>query len=491
MSRRTVLRGLTTGALVVGFDPVAHAWAAGGTGGGAAAGLVGLPRLDGQILTDPADLAAAAEDYGHLVHRTPSAVLSPGSVSDVTTMLRFCSTRGIPVAARGQGHQTNGQAQVAGGLVIDMTPLAQIRVVGQTAVAQGGATWADILTATLPHGLTPPVFPDYVHLSVGGTLSAGGIGGASQHYGAQVDQVLQLTVATGTGRLVTCSTHSSPDLFEAVLSGLGQYGIIVSATIPLVAAPASVRQYTLTYPTVDALTADQRKVVRDGRFNWLEGQASVAGAGAAGQWTYQLEGAVYYDATPPNDAALLAGLTYEPGSVVTSDIDYADFITILDPSVVYLKSTGEWYDPHPWINLFIPDSKADSLITSVMAGLGAQDIGASGVVLFYPVPRAKFTRPLLRVPDEDLSFLFAVLRTASPDSPALPADVMVAANEKLYHKARAVGSTRYAIDTVPMTYADWSVQYGPLYPFVVASKNRYDPAHILAPGQGIFPERGQ
>jgi cytokinin dehydrogenase len=492
-----MLRGLTSGALVLGFDPVARAWATSAPGhadsaaaGAAGGGLAGLPPLDGTLLVDPADLAAAADDYGHLVHRTPLAVLSPGSVSDVTAMLRFCSAQGLPVAARGQGHQTYGQAQVRGGLVIDMSPLDQIQIVGNTAVAQGGAIWISVLTAALAYGLTPPVFPDYVHLSVGGTLSAGGIGGASQHYGGQVDTALELTVATGTGDLVACSATSTPDLFDAVLSGLGQCGIIISATIHLVPAPTSVRQYTLNYPTVDALTADQRKVVGDGRFDWLEGQAALGSTGAAGDWIYQLEGAAYYNETPPNDAALIGDLAYEPGTAQIADMDYSDFITILDAGVAYLQSTGEWYDPHPWIDLFLPDSKTDSLISSVMAGLSESDIGASGVVLFYPVPRARFTRPLLRVPDEELTFLFAVLRTASPDTPALPAAVMIAANEQLYLQVRALGGYRYPIDTVPMTYADWHQHYGPVWPFLAAAKDRYDPQHILAPGQGIFPERG-
>ena len=500
ISRRSVLRGLTAGAVVVGFDPVTRAWAAtGGTNGAdgttAGGGLVGLPALDGRLLVDPADLAAAADDYGHLVHRTPLAVLEPGSVHDVTAMLRFCRRHRLPVAARGQGHQTFGQAQAAGGLVIDMGPLNQVSISqtstsAATATAQAGATWFDVLNAAVPQGLTPPVFPDYVHLSIGGTLSAGGIGGASHHFGAQVDTVLELQVATGAGDLLTCSASTRPDLFQAVLSGLGQCAVIISATVALRAAPQSVRQYVLDYPTVDALTADQRKVVRDGRFDWLEGQAAVAGSGAAGDWVYQLEGAAYYDGAPPDDSALIGDLDYLPGTAVITDMDYTDFVTVLDPVVAILQSTGEWFDPHPWIDLFLPDSQADALISTTMADLGENDIGASGVVLFYPVPKARFTHPLLRIPDGELSFLFAVLRTASPDTDALPAATMLADNEQLYLRARAVGALRYAIDSVPMTHADWLHQYGPVWPQFAAAKNKYDPQHILAPGQGIFPEAG-
>ena len=42
--------------------------------------------------------------------------------------------------------------------------------------------------AAAPLGLTPPVLTDYLHLSVGGTISVGGIGGATSRFGTQADQ---------------------------------------------------------------------------------------------------------------------------------------------------------------------------------------------------------------------------------------------------------------------------------------------------------------
>jgi FAD/FMN-containing dehydrogenase len=41
-------------------------------------------------------------------------------------------------------------------------------------VLDAGATWRDVLTVALPQGLTPPVLPEYLDLSVGGTIAAGG-----------------------------------------------------------------------------------------------------------------------------------------------------------------------------------------------------------------------------------------------------------------------------------------------------------------------------
>jgi len=336
-----------------------------------------LPPLDGVLLFDDADLAAAGDDFGHILHHRPRAVLQPGSIEDVAAMVRFCHAHRLAVAARGAGHATYGQAQVANGLVIEMGTLNTIRVAGDRVVAEAGARWSALLAAALPHGLTPPVLTDYLELSIGGTLSVGGFGGASHHYGAQVDNVLELEVVTGTGRRVACSPLRQPGLFHAVLAGLGQCAILVRATLRLLPAPAAVRHYILFYPSVSALTADQRRVVSDGRFSFVEGEAQATPASG---WQYFLEAAAFYDTTPPDDTVLIGDLSHERGTEQIADLGYFDFLNRLAPAVAFLESTGEWYDPHPWWNVFLPDSGTDTFVTSVMAGLVPADIGASGVM---------------------------------------------------------------------------------------------------------------
>lgn len=483
-SRRGFLLALAGAAVVTGFDPTTRAWA---TTAGDGPSFAKLPPLDGKLLLPNAGLAPYEDDYGHIVHRTPAAVLLPGSVEDIAALIRFAGPLGIPVAPRGQGHQTYGQAQVSGGVVIDMSTLASITVdaAAKTVTAQAGALWHDVLTASVARGLTPPVFPDYIELSVGGTLSVGGFGGASSHFGAQVDTVTGLQVVTGAGEIVQCSADRNRDVFEAALAGLGQFGVITRATIALVPAPDMVREYTLPYPTVAALTADQRKSVADGRFAWLEGQLSPA---TPGGWDFALEGAVYYSADePPDDAAVLKGLSYT-GTPQTVDSTYVDFVNQLAPAIAYLEATGEWYDPHPWINVFLPDAHVDAYMRDTLANLTVDDIGASGVVLLYPVPTRLLTRPFLRTPDSDLAFLFALLRTASPDTDSISVTEALARNRTLYDKAVAVGATQYPIGSIPdLTSEDWDRQYGPERARFHALKRRFDPHGIMTPGQGIFP----
>ncbi len=324
---------------------------------------LGIPPLDGELLTDPASLQQAANDFGHIVHRTPRAVLRPGSVDDIVTMVRFCNRHLIPVAARGQGHSTFGQPQVEDGLVIDMSTLSTVHHVGadQRSGRRGDSLELRCSRQRWLKGKAPPVLTDYLELSVGGTLTVGGIGGTTFRHGFQVDNVLALEVVTGEGRLVTCSPRRNRDLFEAVLAGLGQCALIVRATVRLVRATELARIYLLAYSDLATFTSDQRRLIADGRFDYVEGQVVPDPAGG---WSFLLETATFF--TPPrfpDDDLLLDGLRFDDGGRQEPDLSYSGFQNRL----ALLPSIPGWTtDPHPWINLFLPASVVDDYVSDVL-----------------------------------------------------------------------------------------------------------------------------
>lgn len=104
------------------------------------------------------------------------------------------------VAARGQGHSLNGQASVSGGVVINMTCLSGVVVSEDKKYADvaGGTLWVDVLKKTAEKGVSPVTWTDYLHVSVGGTLSNTGLGGQVFRNGPQICNVLELDVITGT-----------------------------------------------------------------------------------------------------------------------------------------------------------------------------------------------------------------------------------------------------------------------------------------------------
>ncbi|MCF6526281.1 FAD-binding protein [Streptomyces sp. JJ36] len=483
-TRRTALQGMAAAAVVVGFDPGARAWA---TERPSASGeFAEAPGLDGALLTDDASREAAADDYGHIVHRRPAAVLRPGSVLDIVRMVRFCRRHGISVAPRGQGHATHGQAQVEGGLVVETAPLAEIGPVqGDTVTVGAGVLWSTLAQATLEHGLTPPVFTDYLELSVGGTVSVGGLGGQTHRHGAQVDTVTELQVVTGAGEFLRCSAARHPELFDAVRAGLGQCAIVVGATLRLVTAPQTVRHYLLPYDDLHTFLEDQRRLVQEGRFAYVEGQVEPDDAGSYRR--YLLEAVAYGPpAGPePDDARLLRGLRHDPAGLTAQDLDYYAFLDRLGPVVAQLREAGLWDYAHPWLNLLLPGDEAEPLADRILAGLTPADVGPAGVVLLYPLRRELLRTPLLRMPDDPVPWLLAVLRTCPPDDQET-VDRLLAANRVAYEAVRDGGGTQYPVGSVPFRRADWRDHYGPAFPALAAARERYDPDGILVPGQGIF-----
>lgn len=56
-----------------------------------------------------------------------------------------------------------------------------------------------------------------------------------------------VVIFIGLGEVVTCSSSKNSKLFYAVLGGLGQFGVITRARIPLGSAPRRVKFYKKNY----------------------------------------------------------------------------------------------------------------------------------------------------------------------------------------------------------------------------------------------------
>lgn len=482
-TRRQVLAGLSAVA-VVGFDPLARLWVSTAK---AASPFDRIPPLDGVLLTDATSLSPYATDVGNLVHRTPGAVLHAASVADVQTMIRFCARRRIPVAARGQGHATFGQAQVSGGLVIDMGGLDEIhRIEADHAEVSAGLKWSDLTRATVARGLTPPVLTGYLGLSVGGTLSVGGIS-ATNASGAQVDRVRELEVVTGRGDIVRCSARRNRDLFESVLAGLGQYGIITKAVIDLVPARARARTYLLNYMQNATFFRDFRTLLRRGEFDRLYNMWVPDGSGG---WIYQVNATKLFDVdSPPDDARLLRGLQVSVADAQIQDSSYLDHVLQVDMGIEFLRQIGLWDGVlHPWFDVFLPEHTAERYLGEVIPSLTPEDVGPAGFMLLLATKTAHLTRPRLRTPlATEWTFLFDILTSAAAPGPNPEfAERMLARNRRLFDKAQRLGGVRYPIGALEFSSLDWARHYGLTSGDVLRAKLQYDPLRILAPGVGIF-----
>ncbi|WP_049656781.1 FAD-binding protein [Kitasatospora sp. MY 5-36] len=500
LSRRALLASAGAGAVsaVIGWNTATAAWATetdtdAGTGTATGADIARLPALDGTVTLQGAGLERFATDFGHLVTATPRAVLRPGSVRDVQQLVAFARRHRIPVAVNGQSgdlaqlgeaglesHSSYGQANPRGGVAIDARGLSKVLSVRPgRAVVEAGATWAQVTEAGLAAGWVPPVLTDYLHLTVGGTLSVGGIGGGVQRHGMQVDNVLELDVVTGTGELVTASPTRNRELFEAVLAGGGQVAVIVRATLALVKVRERAHVFSLYYDDLDAYLADQQKVMAERRFDLQVGDVVRSEDGS--RWRYKAELVAFADAGGAVDrAALLAGLRPVTSEVVEQS--WREYAFRVDGFAGYLRASGLWALPKPWLSVFLPASAARAFMARAAEVLTAADLGA-GLLLFYPYQRSKVRAPLAVLPGQEVGWHFDLLAFPGPGSDTA---AMLERNRRLYDLAVELGGKRYLIGAVPgMTGADWRRHYGGLWETVARAKRRWDPAGILTPGQGI------
>ncbi|GMH23395.1 hypothetical protein Nepgr_025238 [Nepenthes gracilis] len=412
--------------------------------------------VDGHLSADPSDIAEAGLDFGRTARAEPLAVLHPASAADVVTLVKAAYGFGFPVSARGHGHSLNGQAQAANGVVIDMSgrwlrvadERRRVAVEERYVDVWGGELWIDVLNATLAYGLAPRSWTDYLYLSVGGTLSNGGISGQTFNHGPQITNVLQLDVVTGKGDLVTCSEEENTELFHGVLGGLGQFGIITRARIALEPAPHRVRWIRVLYTNFSTFTRDQEYLISlhgteeeeedSGKFEYVEGfvmadeglvnnwrssflspqnPVNISSLAAAAPVFYCLEIAKNYFRSSPDAAldqeieALMKKLEFIPGSVFTTDVSYEDFLDRVHKAELKLRSKGLWEVPHPWLNLFVPRSRIADFNDGVFKGILGNN--TSGPILIYPMNRNKWDDLMSTVtPDEDVFYLVALLRSA-------------------------------------------------------------------------------
>jgi len=171
-----------------------------------------------------------------------------------------------------------------------------------------GVTWAELLKTTLARGLTPPVMTEFQDLSIGGTLSLGGLGGASHRFGAQVDHVLELEVVTGAGELLTVLSIATASCFIPSWRFWAKRINRASDQFRLVPAPTHVIVQNLVYLDLGSYLADALQTVQM-RALTINSVASPLKREAVR--TFRLEaGRFYSEPAKPDLADATAGLCY-------------------------------------------------------------------------------------------------------------------------------------------------------------------------------------
>jgi len=447
--------------------------------------------IKGQVFEDEETLRELHRDFGRLVDRMPAGAIVPASTEDVSKAVRIAFEEGWKITTRGVAHSQGGQSLSPGGLLLDMSVLNRIERLGHySAWVEAGCLWSDLVREAADRQLAPPVLTSNLDVTVGGTLSTGGLGASSFKFGTQADNVEELEVVTGEGHCVRCSPLENAELFDCARCGLGQFAIITRAKVRLRPVAPQVRTYLLVYDSVSNLMRDQELLMLEQRFDYLEAWAVPCNLGFKkigdarvpfADWFFVLHASTEFGPEQPRDAALLDGLRFYK-KVHVEDLTHLEYVFRYEPFHTHWRQTGAWTVSHPWVETVLPWQKAAPYIEGVLRGFPPTLLGGGLVTL---LPRQRLSGlPLMIEPDSNHLINFGILPAVSRQFLSMALPLLKKASDLSIE----MGGKRYLSGWLDFDLDQWKAHFGPSWDQVVRWKRFYDPRTILNPGFIAFSD---
>jgi len=143
-----------------------------------------------------------------------------------------------------------------------------------TVDAEGMTTYADLVEATLPHGVVPCVVPQLKSITVGGALAGVGIEASAFRFGLVHETVAAFDVLTGDGRIVHCTPDNEHrDLFHGFPNSYGTLGYALGVTLRTAPARRFVALLHTRYTDPGACFADLARFCTAADADFLDGVA--------------------------------------------------------------------------------------------------------------------------------------------------------------------------------------------------------------------------
>jgi FAD/FMN-containing dehydrogenase len=183
------------------------------------------------------------------VNFNPRLVVTPETTADVRAAVRAAVEHGVTLTVLAGGNDWPGRC-VRGDVVIDLTRMHQVVVDRDVAVAQGGATLAQLADAAEEHGLAAAT-GTMGRVGVAGLTLGGGYGPLTGRVGMALDNLLGAEVVLADGRVIATDSEHEPDLFWALRGGGGNFGVVTNMRIQLHPIP-SVSSGIIAFPLQQA-----------------------------------------------------------------------------------------------------------------------------------------------------------------------------------------------------------------------------------------------
>ncbi len=202
------------------------------------------------VITDPAEQESYLVEERGLYHGRSAAVLRPGSVGEVSAILRLANEAGAPIVPQGGNTGlVGGQIPLDGEIVLSLRRLDRIREVDATSNTMTCEAGVRLATAQEAATAAGRFFPLSLgaegSCTIGGNLATNAGGIAALAYGVARDLVLGLEVALADGRVwrglnKLKKDNTGYDLKQLFVGAEGTLGVITAAVLKLFPTPQTV-----------------------------------------------------------------------------------------------------------------------------------------------------------------------------------------------------------------------------------------------------------
>lgn len=238
--------------------------------------IVGADR----VREDQATRRLVSEDIWHPAGMLVAAVVSPGSLAELSAIVSTIAAAGYAIAPRGAGMSYTGAYRPAlkRCVSIDMTRMNRILRISRddmTVTVEAGVTWKDLNDVLAAKGLRTPFWGPMSGLisTVGGGLSQLNAMLGAGRYGTSSESVVALTVVASDGLVVRTGArgrdrdtphyrHYGPDFAGLFCGDCGTLGIKAEITLRLIAAPGFEDHLSFSFPSADSLLKAMAELAR-------------------------------------------------------------------------------------------------------------------------------------------------------------------------------------------------------------------------------------
>jgi len=201
-------------------------------------------------ITDPVMQEPYLKEMRDLYHGRTPMVLRPGSVAEVSAILKLANeTKTAIVPQGGNTGLVGGQLPYNGEVLLSLNRMDKIREVDATSntiTAEAGVSLGRVREAAANvDRLYPLLLPSEGTCTVGGNLSTNAGGTTAVSWGVARQQALGLEVVLADGRVLNNlnklkKDNTGYDLKNLFIGAEGTLGVITAATLRLIARPRSV-----------------------------------------------------------------------------------------------------------------------------------------------------------------------------------------------------------------------------------------------------------